>query len=154
MSKQYIEPEKRYEDQKSTGIVFLAMGILGIIATVLCWIDVLKFPLNDFQLLILLAAFIASTFIGIWSFKRASEIAKTITSENNQVAAMRQWIMENRDNFCVSDLAGLSGSEAYFQREQDIHNAIVTQFPDIDESLLDIFIEETYQALFEVTSNE
>ena len=82
MAKEYIAPEKRYEDQKSTGIVFLALGIVGIILTVLCWIDVLKLPLNDFQLLIMLAAFIASAFIGIWSFKRASEIAKTITSEN------------------------------------------------------------------------
>ena len=149
MSKQYIVPEKRYEDQKSTGIVFLSMGIVGITATILCWVDVLKFPLNNFQLLILLAAFLCSAFIGIWSFKKASEIAKIITIENDQVAAMRQWILENRDNFCGSDLAGLSGSETYFQREQDIHDAIIAQFPNIDESLLDIFVEETYQALFE-----
>ena len=149
MAKQYIVPEKRYEDQKSTGIVFLAMGIVGILITVLCWMDVLNFPLNNFQLLIMLAAFIASSFIGVWSFKKASEIAKIITSENDQVAAMRQWVAENRENFCTSDLAGLSGSEAYFQREQDIHDAIIAQFPEIDESLLDIFVEETYQALFE-----
>lgn len=149
MAKEYIAPEKRYEDQKSTGIVFLALGIFGIILTVLCWIDVLKLPLNDFQLLIMLAAFIASAFIGIWSFKRASEIAKTITSENNLVANMRQWISENRENFCVSDTAGLSGSEIYFQRELDIRNAITAQFPEIDESLLEIFVEETYQTLFE-----
>jgi hypothetical protein len=125
------------------------MGIVGILLTVLCWMDVLKLPLNDFQLLIMLAAFIASAFIGIWSFKRASEIAKTITSENNLVANMRQWISENRENFCVSDTAGLSGSEIYFQRELDIRNAITAQFPEIDESLLEIFVEETYQTLFE-----
>ena len=149
MAKEYIAPEKRYEDQKSTGIVFLALGIVGILLTVLCWMDVLKLPLNDFQLLIMLAAFIASAFIGIWSFKRASEIAKTITSENDLVANMRQWIAENRENFCVSDTAGLSGSEIYFQRELDIRNAITAQFPEIDESLLEIFVEETYQTLFE-----
>lgn len=149
MAKEYIAPEKRYEDQKSTGIVFLALGIVGILLTVLCWMDVLKLPLNDFQLLIMLAAFIASAFIGIWSFKRASEIAKTITSENNLVANMRQWISENRENFCVSDTAGLSGNEIYFQRELDIRNAITAQFPEIDESLLEIFVEETYQTLFE-----
>ena len=149
MAKQYIEPEKRYEDQKSTGIVFLTMGIIGIIVTILCWMDIVKIPLNTFQLLILLAAFIACTFIGIWSFKRASEIAKTIASENNLVANMRQWIAENRENFCVSDTAGFSGSEIYFQRELDIRNAITSKFPEIDESLLEIFVEETYQTLFE-----
>lgn len=149
MSKQYIEPQKRYEDQKSTGIVFLAMGIIGAVATILCWLDILNLPLNNFQLLIMLAAFIACIGLGIWSFKRASEISKTITSENDLVASMRQWILENRDNFCVSDTAGLSGSEIYFQREQDIHDAIVNQFPKIDESLLDILVEETYQELFE-----
>ena len=27
MAKQYIEPQKRYEDHKSTGILFLAIGV-------------------------------------------------------------------------------------------------------------------------------
>lgn len=149
MAKQYIEPQKRYEDQHSTGIVFLALGIIGTIGTVLCWLDILNFPLNNFQLLILFAAFVASIGLGIWSFKKASEIAKTITSENNQVDSMRKWIAQNRENFCISDTSGLSGSEIYFQREQDIHDAILNQFHDIDESLLELLVEETYQALFE-----
>ncbi len=149
MAKQYIEPQKRYEDHKSTGILFLAIGAIGAVVTVLCWMDVINFPLNNFQLLILLAMFVAFIGFGIFSMKRASEVFHTIDSENNQVADMRKWIEENRENFCVSDTAGLSGSEIYFQREQDIHDAILAKYPEIEESLLDIFVEETYQALFE-----
>ena len=149
MAKEYIEPQKRYEDHKSTGYVFLIMGIIGLVVTVLCWLDILSFPLNKFQLGILFAMFLAFTGFGIWSFKKASEIALTMTSENNQVADMRKWIEENREEFCVSDTAGLSGSEIYFQREQDIHDAIADQFPEIEESLLELLVEETYQALFE-----
>ncbi len=149
MAKQYIEPQKRYEDHKSTGILFLVIGFIGTIITVLCWMRIIKFPLNSFQLLILLAMFVAFMGFGAFSLKRASEVFQTIESENNQVANMRKWIEENRENFCVSDTAGLSGSEIYFQREQDIHDAILVQYPEIEESLLDIFVEETYQALFE-----
>ena len=149
MAKQYIEPQKRYEDHKSTGILFLVIGFIGTIITVLCWMRIIKFPLNSFQLLILLAMFVAFMGFGAFSLKRASEVFQTIESENNQVANMRKWIEENRENFCVSDTAGLSGSEIYFQREQDIHDAISAQFPELEESLLDIFVEETYQALFE-----
>ena len=149
MAKQYIEPQKRYEDHKSTGILFLVIGFIGTIITVLCWTRIIKFPLNGFQLLILLAMFVAFMGFGAFSLKRASEVFQTIESENNQVANMRKWIEENRENFCVSDTAGLSGSEIYFQREQDIHDAILVQYPEIEESLLDIFVEETYQALFE-----
>ena len=149
MAKQYIEPQKRYEDNKSTGILFLVIGFIGTIITVLCWMRIIKFPLNSFQLLILLAMFVAFMGFGAFSLKRASEVFQTIESENNQVANMRKWIEENRENFCVSDTAGLSGSEIYFQREQDIHDAILVQYPEIEESLLDIFVEETYQALFE-----
>ena len=149
MAKQYIEPQKRYEDHKSTGILFLAIGAVGAAVTVLCWIDVIKFPLNGFQLGIMLAMFIVFIGFGIWSLKRASEVLKTVDAENDHVANMRKWIEENKDTFCVSDTAGLSGSEIYFQREQDIHDAILQQFPDIDDSLLDIFVEETYQTLFE-----
>ncbi len=149
MAKQYIEPQKRYEDHKSTGILFLVIGGIGAVVTLLCWIDIIKFPLNSFQLLILMAMFVAFIGFGIFSMKRASEVFKTIDSENNQVADIRKWIEENRESFCVSDTAGLSGSEIYFQREQDIHDAILAHFPEIEESLLDILVEETYQALFE-----
>ena len=149
MAKQYMEPQKRYEDHKSTGILFLSLGVIGTVITILYWTNVLKFPLSSFQLLILLAMFLAFIGFGIFSMKRAAEVFQTIETENNLVADMRKWIEENRENFCVSDTAGLSGSELYFQREQDIHDAIMDQFPDIDESLLDIFVEETYQALFE-----
>ena len=149
MAKQYIDPQKRYEDHKSTGILFLVIGFIGTVITVLCWMRIIKFPLNSFQLLILLAMFVAFMGFGAFSLKRASEVFMTIETENNQVADMRKWIKKNRDNFCVSDTAGLSGSEIYFQREQDIHDAILAQYPDIEESLLDIFVEETYQALFE-----
>ena len=149
MAKQYIEPQKRYEDHKSTGILFLVIGFIGTVITVLCWMRIIKFPLNSFQLLILLAMFVAFMGFGAFSLKRASEVFQTIESENNQVANMRKWIEENRENFCISDTAGLSGSEIYFQREQDIHDAILVQYPEIEESLLDIFVEETYQALFE-----
>ena len=149
MAKEYITPEKRYEDHKSTGYVFLILGIAGLAATILCWFGILNLPLNQFQLMILLVMFIAFTGFGFLSFKRAREIASTMASENDKVSDMRKWIAENRENFCVSDLAGLSGSEAYFQREQDIHDAIVNQFPEIEESLLELFVEETYQALFE-----
>ena len=149
MAKQYIEPQKRYEDHKSTGILFLAIGAVGAVVTILCWIDILKFPLNGFQLGIMLAMFVAFIGFGFWSLKRASEVFQTIESENDHIAAMRKWIEENRETFCVSDTSGLSGSELYFQREIDIHDAIEAQFPDLEESLLDIFVEETYQALFE-----
>ena len=149
MAKQYIEPQKRYEDHKSTGYLFLSIGAVGTLITILCWTGVLKFPLNAFQLSILLAMFVAFMGFGIWSFKKASEVLKTVDTENDHVANMRKWIEENRESFCVSDISDLPENEIYFQREQDIYNAISTQFPDLEESLLDIFVEETYQALFE-----
>ena len=149
MAKQYIEPQKRYEDHKSTGILFLVIGAIGAIATLLCWMGIIKLPLYGFQFGIILAMFLAFIGFGIWSLKRASEVLKTVDAENDHVANMRKWIEENRETFCVSDTSGLSGSELYFQREIDIHDAIEAQFPDLEESLLDIFVEETYQALFE-----
>ena len=149
MAKQYIEPQKRYEDHKSTGILFLVIGAIGAVVTALCWMGIIRLPLYGFQLGIILAMFIAFIGFGFWSMKRAAEVLKTVDEENDHVASMRKWIEENRDNFCVSDTAGLSGSELYFQREIDIHDAIEAQFPDLEESLLDIFVEETYQALFE-----
>lgn len=149
MAKQYVEPQKRYDDQRSTGIVFLGMGIIGTICTTLCWLDIIVFPLSGFQLLILLIIFLACIVLGIWSFKKASEIARTISSENDYVSNARKWISEEKDHFCTGNTSDLSGSEVYFQREQEIRNAILQKFPDMEESLLDKLVEETYQSLFE-----
>ena len=149
MAKQYIDPQKRYDDHKSTGYLFLVIGVIGAFFTLLCWLGVFKLPLYGFQLGIIMAMFVAFICFGFWSLKRAAEVKTTISSEIDHIANMRKWIEENRDNFCASDTAGLSGSELYFQREIDIHDAIIAQFPDLDESLLDIFVEETYHALFE-----
>ena len=149
MAKQYIEPQKRYEDHKSTGIMFVIIGLIGTIATLLCWTGVIKLPLYGFQFGIILAMFVAFVGFGFWSLKRATQVKATISSENDHMASMRKWIEENRNSFCVSDITDLPDNEVYFQREQDIHDAISNQFPDLEESLLDIFVEETYQALFE-----
>lgn len=149
MAKEYQEPQKRYEDHRSTGILFLTMGAIGTVGTLLCWLDLIPLPLNSFQLLILLAMFAAFLVFGAVSLKRAAEIFQTIANENDQVAAMRTWIRENAENFCSNDTEELPENEIYFQREQEIHDAILAQFPEIEESLLDLFVEETYQSLFE-----
>lgn len=149
MAKQYIEPQKRYEDHKSTGIMFVIIGLIGTIATLLCWTGVIKLPLYGFQFGIILAMFVAFVGFGFWSLKRATQVKATISSENDHMASMRKWIEENRDSFCVTDTSELPANEVYFQREQDIYDAISKQFPELEESLLDIFVEETYQALFE-----
>lgn len=149
MAKEYIEPEKRYEDHRSSGVVFTALGIVGVIVSILSFFNILKFPLSRFQILILLTAFVCSIVLGVCSFKRASQIKATILTENDYVASIRSWIEQNRDGFCTSDTAGMSGSEIYFQREYDIREAISNQFPDMEEELLDLLVEETYQFLFE-----
>jgi len=149
MAKQYIEPQKRYEDHRSTGFLFLSLGLIGAAATILCWLDIIKIPLNTFQLTVLLAMFASAIIFGIWSFKKASKVAATITSENAHVADMRKWIAEHCKDFCSENAENLADNEIYFQWEQEIRDAISEKFPDIEESLLDTLVEETYQKLFE-----
>lgn len=149
MAKQYIKPEQRYEDHHSTGILFLGMGIVGVIVMILSMMGILPIPFGDFQKIVLLGMFGACACFGIGSLIYASKIAKNIDSENQQVSDIRQWIAENREHFCVSDTSGLASNELYFQREMEIRNSIIKQFPEIEEGLLDLLVEETYQALFE-----
>ena len=149
MAKQYIEPKKRYEDHRSTGFLFLGFGIAGALATLLCWIGIIKLPLNGFQLGIMLAMFAAFIGFGIWSFQKASKIAKTLPSESIETEEIRAWTNAHCDSFCSAAKEELSESELYFQREQEIREAILGQFPKIDEGLLELPVEETYQKLFE-----
>lgn len=149
MANQYVDPKKRYEDEHSTGVLFLSMGSLGTLAVVLCFLDILKFPLNNFQLFILLAMFFVFIFVGIWSYKKAAALAKTMDSEEQRLTQMKQWISENKENFCSEPKEELSGTELYFYREQEIRQAISGKYPDTEDALLELLVEETYQSLFE-----
>lgn len=116
---------------------------------ILSMMGFLPIPLGGFQKMILLWMFVLCISFGIGSLIYASKIAKNMDSENQQVSDMRQWIADNREHFCVSDTSGLVSNELYFQREQEIRSAITAQYPEIEEGLLDLLVEETYQALFE-----
>lgn len=149
MAKQYIKPEQRYEDHHSTGILFLGMGIVGTAVMLLSMAGILPIPFGGFQKIILLLMFAACIVFGIGSLIYASKISKNMNTENEQVSKIRQWIAENREHFCTADTSELASNELYFQREQEIRGAIMEQFPEIEEGLLDLLVEETYQALFE-----
>lgn len=149
MAKQYTKPEQRYEDHHSTGILFLGMGIVGTSAMILSMAGILPIPFGGFQKMILLLMFAACIAFGIGSLVYAFKISKNMNAENEQVSKMRQWIAENREHFCVSDTSDLMSNELYFQREQEIRTAITAQYPEIEEGLLELLVEETYQALFE-----
>ena len=149
MSKQYEDPQKRYEDERSTGILFLSMGSIGILAVILCFLDIFKLPLNNFQLFILLAMFLVFACVGICSFRNASRLAENIPAEENHIEEMRKWILENRDSFCGENPEELTGTELYFQHEEEIRRAISEKYPETDDALMDVLVEETYHALFE-----
>ncbi len=147
MSKQYIEPEKRYENERSTGIMFSLFGAIGVSFMVLCRLKIISFPLSLFQIAVLSFVFLAFFFLGILSLKKASKLAETIDAENAEVAAIRSWILNNQHSFCSESEE--TDTDLFFQREQEIREHILAQYPDLSEELLELLTEETYNHLFE-----
>lgn len=148
MSKEYITPEQRYENEHSTGVIFTLMGLLGVIIVSLTYFDILPIPLSFFQIFVLFLIFFGFFLIGIVSFQKAKGIAATMKEENDQIASIRKWIADHCDSFC-SDPEGIVGQDLYFQREEEIREQISCQYPELSEELLDLLVEETYQILFE-----
>ncbi|MGN0160382.1 MAG: hypothetical protein ACI4AQ_03230 [Lachnospiraceae bacterium] len=154
-SRLYTSKTDQFKDYRSTGYIFLLAGIAGL--TVI--------TLNAFHVLSLFSASGASAiliyvvmysmfgifaFVGVNSFKNAGRIQQEAQVENQYLEELHSFIQNNinKDLF-TGEEEGVTEEQLYFNRTAIIREKLTTQFPDIEESLLEKTIDEIYDNLFQ-----
>lgn len=157
----YEDSAEKAADNKSSGCMLLAVGVLGLAAVILGITGVLPFRLNGSMKYmtygVMSALFLLFVVMGVISMRSYRFFAQKAKSENSLRSTIKKWCLENlKAGEIDGELDGeeLSEEEKYFKRTFLVKQKISRQFLNLDESFLDNFVDEIYDTIFKKERKE
>lgn len=150
----YTSQSSRYADYKYTGYLFCITSIVGLIVVTLNLLGVVSlfYASQASALLIygvLYGMFIIFLLVGCSSFKSSKKIKELVAKEDDFLKEINQFIEQNISTELFKDEDSTQPEEQlYFLRADIIKEKILSQYPDIEETLLDKIVDETYDKMF------
>ncbi len=155
MAVNYRDNSSSAEDNKSSGIVLLGVGVLGVIFIVLGLTNVLPFRFANPYLFygLMMALFCLFLVMGFVSLINARNYRKKAKSEIGIKDELIKWCSANLDPETIDsrleDKAFSSDEEKYFSRCEIISEILKKQFINLDPAMLeDIIDKKIYDMVF------
>ena len=135
----YTSASFKAEDTRSSGYILLGFGIVGMVAVVLCVLEVIKFSIHPMSLAIMGIIFLGMAVYGVISLKKAATLSVNADAENKLIEEVRKWQKEHITDEVLSAAAedGLSEEENALLRDDLIRNMTKEAFPDLPSALLE-----------------
>lgn len=149
----YVSQSDKHKDYVSTGYTFVILGFAGLVFITLNLLKIINVFNNSGASAVLFytvmySLFAIFVFVGFNSFKNASKIKVMANLEQNQINDLNKYIEDAITSEIFKDIETESEEELYFKRTEIIKNTILSQFPDLEESLLEKVVDDTYDKLF------
>ncbi len=151
----YKNSADKAEDFKSSGVILLVVGILGIAVMVLIDLGILPFSFGNLILtnILMNTLFVIFIVFGIYSLKGAKKYAGEADDEKNLTKEIKAWAAENLKADEVDAISGCEEDEEeeflYFKRYAYLRYVISEKFVNLEESYLEFLTESIYQKLYE-----
>lgn len=150
----YVDAKSRYQEYKSSGIMFLAFAVLFLIFGILNVIGVINIMASTVSLILVFGAVVGFTYVGITSLMKVSSLKEEASAEENVTEDILDYLKsefpkENVEKIRPIDANAedLTNEELYFVRISEIKNYVMSEYPDKDENYLDALIEDYYNSL-------
>ena len=151
----YVNNEEKAEENRASAFALLAVGGIGLVATVLFFFDYFdirpsligKYVISG----VMGVLFILFIIMGIVSLRNSRILRRKAHKENNLTAEIKKWCIENlyeEEIDRLLDIEQQSVELKYFQRFDYVKRTIQNQFMNLDENYLDRLIEEIYSEIF------
>ncbi len=156
----YQSSEQKAQDNHSTGIMLIIVGGVGFIADLFfLTFNPLKMPVFNRYLSsgVMGALFVLFFIMGILSVRTYKTFSAKAKEENNMIAEVRRWceanitkeVIDEAMRFCDNGDTDYIGEEAlYFKRCEYIKERILNQYVNIDNDLLDNFVDKYYSGIY------
>lgn len=155
----YEDSAKKAEDNRSSGLMLLSVGLIGMGIMVLGMTGVLPIRLSAFGSYmvygVMSALFILFIVMGVVSMRSSKIFAKKAESENSLRSTIEKWCLDTlKAEELDRELFGENGGELaeemkYFRRTELIKKKIQNQFLNLDVRFLEHFTDEIYGDIFE-----
>lgn len=157
----YHNSEEKSKEFRSSAVVLLFVGSVGLAACIAILLDVLPIHLTGISKYmstgVMGALFFIFIVMGVSSLKSSKRLEKEAVSENMLTEELKAWCRENLTAETIAAKipeADIGEGELYFKRIAVMRDKITGQFMNLEESYLDNFIEELYPAIFEREADE
>jgi len=145
----YVDAKARYQEYKSSGIMFLAFAAFFLVFGILNLIGVIQIMASTVSLIIVFGAVIAFTYVGISSLKKVSSLKEEASAEEQTTDQILDYLKANfpKETLLKGMDAETAGELLYFQLMETMKENTRQEFPEADENYLDALLEEYYNSL-------
>lgn len=153
----YQNSAVKAEDNRTSAYMLFLVGILGFIGIVLVFTGVIPVfsttgTTRYFVCGVMGALFVLFIVFGVVSMRASKVLLVQAQSENSLLSELTKWCEENLSAEIVDE--GLfeevmSEEQKYFKRTDKMKEIINDKFMNLDQGLLEHFVDEYYQGLYE-----
>lgn len=144
----YVKKKDKYEDLKSTAILFIIVSMLGVIYLILNMLKIISLVNGAYSYIVLSGLFLVFLFIGISTYRKAKQVSLEIDDENAKTKEINDWLKLN----ITKDKAKQLFEDDHFEHDEvyylklteRIKELVKAEFKDLDENYLDVIVEEYY----------
>ena len=145
----YVDAKARYQEYKSSGIMFLVFAALFLLFGILNLTGVITIMASTVSLIVVFAAVLGFTYVGVTSLLKISSLKEEVSTEEQTTDKITDFLKANFTkekllNYADSDT---SGELLYFQLMEAMKEQVAAAFPDADENYLESLLEDYYNSL-------
>lgn len=153
----YVNKVEKINDYKSSGVVLLLVGGLGIVALILLYLGIIPgfagLKSNYIFMIVMFIMFVIFIVGGIVSILQIKTIILEAESDDNMIQKVTAYMNENItvELLAKSIIADKSDTdeELYFKRTEYMNRLLLEQFPEMDLALREKLIDDKYGELYE-----
>jgi hypothetical protein len=159
-SQSYLENDVRAQENRSSAWALLIVGGVGLLLVVLGMLEVLPLKLSNPYLFygVMTAVFFLFIVMGVLSMKNARFFAQKAVEDNTLLETVEKWCRETMDADSIDAAVGavaedeteeFAGELLYFKRAEYLKQQINGQFLNLDQALVEHFIDgRLYDMIF------
>ena len=150
----YQNYEEKAEENKSSAISFLIIGMLGAVLVALSWFGKLPFYIggkgNWFSHGVMFIFFILFIVIGIISAKNVGKYKDLIHKEADSKGELEKFMEEQFSPVLLTQIMAETEEEAYFKRMAYMRKKVVEAFPELANrgSFVESLLDKHYDDIF------
>ncbi len=147
----YVKKADQFKDLRSTGHLFIAVGIVGLVVLLLNILGVLSFYQGYFSWIIMGVLFTIFLLIGLGTLKHSKQVEGQISEENTLTDAINEWLEKTITQEVLDSVVDSHEVDEinYFKQTEFIKKRILEEFDkDLNDSYVDLLVEEFYNSHF------
>lgn len=153
----YEEASAKAQEFKSGAYTLLVVGVIGLIAVVLVFLDIIPMHLSLFSKYLTCGVmgvlFLIFIIMGISSFKTYKIQVGKAEKENSLKEELKKFCQENLTRESIDEDLVFDKEEGeegfYFKRTEKMKAMIAETFLNLDDAYLEHFVDELYEEIFD-----